>query len=72
LLGVVFYLTLWYTPIERAQRFGFVFLAGPLSGLLGGIVSYVVEEKWGNVADIAAWRWLFVFEVIPPSLTPIY
>ncbi len=64
--GVIFYLTIWYTPAERAKIVGLFMTATTLSGVIGGPVSgYLL-----NIHKFAleGWQWLFILEGIPAIL----
>lgn len=54
--GIIFYLTLWFTPKERAQRLAFIFVAQPLSGILGGLLAYPILNYMDGVGGMAGWR----------------
>jgi MFS family permease len=69
--GVVFYLTRWFTPQERAQRLAWIFAAQPISGLLGGLLAYPILSKMDGLLGLAGWRWLFFLEGFPTILLGI-
>ncbi|KAI9316619.1 major facilitator superfamily domain-containing protein [Dichotomocladium elegans] len=53
------YTTLWYKPNEISSRIGVTYLAGPVSGAFGGLISAAVQliDTKGN---LYGWQWLFV------------
>lgn len=57
---IAYYYTLWYTPEEISARLGVVYLAGPTSGAVGGLISAGVQliDTRGN---LYGWQWLFLF-----------
>lgn len=40
--GIAFFLTKWYKPAERGQRFGYLLAMSPTSAVLGGLFAYGV------------------------------
>ncbi|VDC01569.1 unnamed protein product [Peniophora sp. CBMAI 1063] len=62
--GMVYYLTFWYTPRERAVRAALILACATLAGAFGGAIAYGVGHMNG-VAGLEAWRWLFILEGIP-------
>ena len=62
--GLVFYLTFWYRPEERSLRIAVFLACASLAGAFGGTIAYAVGHMNG-VAELAAWRWLFILEGIP-------
>ena len=63
--GIIFYLTLWFTPKERAQRLAFIFVAQPFSGIMGGLLAYPILNYMDGVGGMAGWRWVFLLEGTP-------
>jgi len=49
-------LTQWFTPRERAQRLAFVFVAQPLSGILGGLLAYPILTFCDGMLGLEGWR----------------
>lgn len=50
--GIAFFLTKWYKPAERGQRFGYLLAMSPTSAVLGGLFAYgVVPLK--NMASVS-------------------
>ncbi len=69
--GIVFYLTFFFTPKERAQRLAFIFAAQPVSGMLGGLLAYPILHSLDGALGMAGWRWVFLLEGSPTVLLGI-
>ncbi|KAI0027953.1 MFS general substrate transporter [Vararia minispora EC-137] len=65
--GMVYYLTFWYTPRERAVRIALILACATLAGAFGGAIAYGVGHMNG-VGGLEGWRWLFILEGIPSCL----
>ncbi|KAI9303057.1 major facilitator superfamily domain-containing protein [Cunninghamella echinulata] len=61
--GIAYYTTLWYRPEEISSRLGIMYLAGPLSGAFGSLISAGVQliDTKGN---LYGWQWLFLISGI--------
>ncbi|KAI8061616.1 major facilitator superfamily domain-containing protein [Gongronella butleri] len=57
--GIAYYTTLWYRPEEISTRLGFTYLAGPLSGAFGGLISYLCQLIDGR-GGLYGFQWLFL------------
>lgn len=64
--GVIYYLTTWYTPAERAKIVGLFMTATAISGVIGSPISGLLLSihKFG----MEGWQWLFLLEGIPSVL----
>ncbi|PIL34436.1 MFS general substrate transporter [Ganoderma sinense ZZ0214-1] len=62
--GMVYVLTFWYRPEERALRIALILASATLGGAFGGAIAYGVG-KLNNVLGIEAWRYLFIIEGAP-------
>ncbi|KAF5344590.1 hypothetical protein D9758_013907 [Tetrapyrgos nigripes] len=62
--GLVYFLTFWYKPEERALRVALILASATLAGAFGGAIAYGVG-KMNGTANLEAWRWLFILEAIP-------
>ncbi|KAI0355551.1 MFS general substrate transporter [Trametes cingulata] len=62
--GIVYCLTFWYKPNERAVRIALIVACATLGGAFGGAIAYGVGLMNG-AAGLQAWRWLFIFEGAP-------
>ncbi|KAJ5404620.1 MFS transporter [Penicillium cosmopolitanum] len=68
--GMVYYLSFWYKPEERALRIAAFLCSATLSGAFGGCIAYGVGFMNG-VGGLQAWRWLFILEGIPSVILGI-
>ncbi len=62
--GVIYYLTYWIAPADRARVVGIFMTAVPISTALGAPLSAAIlrlDGTWG----VAGWRWLFLIETLP-------
>ncbi|KAJ2962747.1 hypothetical protein NQZ79_g2132 [Umbelopsis isabellina] len=61
--GFAYYMTLWYRPNEVSSRLGITYLAGPVSGAVGGLISAGIQliDTKGN---LYGWQWLFLISGI--------
>jgi ACS family tartrate transporter-like MFS transporter len=66
--GVILYLTYWIPTERRARIFGAFLIAVPLSSVIGAPLSGLVLAKMDGIAQMSAWRWLFIVEAIPSIL----
>ena len=62
--GMVYVLTFWYRPEERALRIALVLASATLGGAFGGAIAYGVGRLDG-AHGLAAWRLLFLIEGAP-------
>ncbi|KAI0769698.1 MFS general substrate transporter [Trametes elegans] len=65
--GIVYCLTFWYKPNERALRIALIVGCATLGGAFGGALAYGVGHLDG-VRGLEAWRWLFLIEGAPSCL----
>jgi len=65
--GMIYYLTLWFPPSQRARYVGAFMTAQPLSFIIGGPLSSFILGMDG-VAGLHGWQWLFLIEGLPASL----
>lgn len=70
--GIIFYLTQWYSPPERARRLYWIYLGQPVAGVVGSLLAYVILENMNGVLDFAGWRWVFFLEGIPTVAVGIF
>ncbi|OJT06332.1 hypothetical protein TRAPUB_2794 [Trametes pubescens] len=68
--GIVYFLTFWYKPNERALRIALIVACATLGGAFGGTIAYGVGLING-LAGLQAWRWLFIFEGAPSCLCAV-
>jgi len=65
--GMIYYMSRWFPPAERARATARFMVAIPLSGVLGGPISGALlglDGRWG----LAGWQWLFLLEGLPAVL----
>eukprot|EP01123_Difflugia_compressa_P002136 TRINITY_DN1285_c2_g2_i1.p1 TRINITY_DN1285_c2_g2~~TRINITY_DN1285_c2_g2_i1.p1 ORF type:complete len:389 (-),score=45.91 TRINITY_DN1285_c2_g2_i1:50-1186(-) len=62
--GIVYYLSLWFTPTERAYRLGLFISSIPFSGLVSGLAAYGILQMDGMLG-LRGWQWLFLIEGTP-------
>ncbi|WP_349606374.1 MFS transporter [Cupriavidus sp. DF5525] len=63
--GVLFYLSRWYGPKRIAGAISLVWLAGPVSGILGSPLSTWIMTTFAGVGGLAGWQWMFLLEAAP-------
>lgn len=62
--GIVYCLTFWYKPEERALRVALILACATLGGAFGGAIAFGVGHMNG-AQGLQAWRWLFIIEGAP-------
>lgn len=62
--GMIYCLTFWYKPEERALRIALILASATLGGAFGGAIAYGVGQLDG-VHGLQAWRYLFLIEGAP-------
>jgi len=62
--GVVYYLSLWFTPNERAFRMAFFLSSVNVAGAISGVAAYGLLQLDG-FGNLQGWQWLFLIEGIP-------
>ena len=62
--GMVYVLTFWYRPEERALRIALILASATLGGAFGGAIAYGVG-RLNSAHGIEAWRYLFIIEGAP-------
>ncbi|KAI0314574.1 MFS general substrate transporter [Amylostereum chailletii] len=65
--GMVYFLTFWYTPRERAVRIALILACATLAGAFGGAIAFGVGHM-NRVRGLEAWRWLFLLEGAPSCI----
>ncbi|SMY26146.1 unnamed protein product [Zymoseptoria tritici ST99CH_1A5] len=69
--GVLYHLAFWYPADITALRIAFFYACGQFSGTISGLLAFAISYMNG-VGGLAGWRWVFIFEGIPPILCGIY
>ena len=68
--GLVYCLTFWYKPDERALRVAIISTGAIIGGAFGGALAFGVGTI-NRAAGLQGWRWLFLIEGLPPiALAP--
>jgi MFS transporter, ACS family, tartrate transporter len=65
--GVIFYLRQWFPPAVRAGVLALFATAGPVSGVIGGLISGALLDL-NQRGGLAGWQWMFLFEGMPAVL----
>ena len=65
--GVVFYLSCWLPGSARAGILALLYLAVPMSSVIGSPISAALLRLNGH-HGLAGWQWLFLMEAIPAVL----
>ncbi|KAI0745850.1 MFS general substrate transporter [Earliella scabrosa] len=69
--GIVYCLTIWYKPDERAVRIALTLAGATLGGAFGSAIAYGIGQING-AHGLEAWRWLFLIEGAPAcALAPL-
>jgi sugar phosphate permease len=63
--GVLFYLSRWYGPKRAAGAISIVWLAGPISGIVGGPVAGWLMTGFSGAGNLSGWQWMFLLEGAP-------
>ena len=62
--GIIYYLTRWFPPRERAQTVAAFMTATLAAGIVGGPISGALLSLHG-AGGLAGWQWLFLLEGAP-------
>ncbi|KAH8673212.1 MFS transporter [Ilyonectria robusta] len=68
--GMVYYLSFWYKPQERALRIAAFVCSASLAGAFGGCIAYGVGFM-NRAGGLQAWRWLFILEGAPSVIVGV-
>ncbi len=68
--GMLYYLTFWIPPKERARVFATFLTSTSLAGVIGGPLSAAIL-KMDGFGGIRGWQWLFLTEGIPSVILGI-
>ncbi|WP_170275757.1 MFS transporter [Paraburkholderia megapolitana] len=66
--GVLYYLTQWFPGRQRARAIAWLYIAFPLSGVVGGFLSGHAIASLHNFLGLSGWRWMFVAEGLPTAI----
>ena len=62
--GVIFYLTRWFPPEQRARTVSGFYVSIPLSSVVMGVLAGALLNLQGRLS-LAGWQWLFLVEALP-------
>ena len=66
--GIIYYLTQWYPRHRRATVTSLLYVAVPIAGLSGSILSGLIISELDQVLHLAGWQWMFILEAMPAIL----
>jgi sugar phosphate permease len=66
--GCLLYLSQWFPSARRTRMTAIFFMAVPMSGIIGSVVSGWIMSTFKGVGSLADWQWLFLIEGIPPLI----
>ncbi|KAH8662436.1 major facilitator superfamily domain-containing protein [Xylariales sp. PMI_506] len=69
--GMIFFMSFWYKPEERATRIAVFLCSATLAGAFGGAIAYGVGHING-AHGLEGWRWLFIVEGAPSIALGIF
>jgi len=69
--GVVYYLSLWFTPNERAFRLALFLSSVNVAGAISGLAAYGLLQLNG-FGGLQGWQWLFLIEGIPSIVFGVF
>ncbi|KAI0202331.1 major facilitator superfamily domain-containing protein [Astrocystis sublimbata] len=62
--GMIFFMSFWYKPSERATRIAIFLCSATLAGAFGGAIAFGVGHI-NRAHGLEGWRWLFIIEGVP-------
>jgi len=68
----LYFLGRWYQDRHLGRAISIQQIAGPLSGILAGVLSAEIMTRTDGVLGIAGWRWMFIVEASPAILMGIW
>ena len=70
--GVIYYLTYWFPRSRRATITSIFYLAVPIAGVSGSVLSGFIMSEMDGFLGLAGWQWMFLLEAAPAIvLAPI-
>jgi MFS family permease len=66
--GVTYYLTQWFPRDRRATITSIFYLAVPIAGVTGSILSGFIIAEMEDFLGLAGWQWMFILEAAPAVL----
>lgn len=61
-LGVLFYLSKWYTKKELNLRMSIFYSGSLISGAFGNLIAAGILKGLGHSRGLAPWQWLYIIE----------
>ena len=62
--GIIYYLSIWYPPAQRARAVSWFMVAIPLTIVIGGpLAGYLLAMN--GLGGLRGWQWLFLLEGLP-------
>ncbi|KAI9495156.1 major facilitator superfamily domain-containing protein [Zychaea mexicana] len=68
--AIYYYLSVWYTRKEQAQKVSLFLTSLSLSGAVGGLLAYGIVRMDG-IHGMGGWQWIFIIEAIPTLVLSI-
>lgn len=69
--GCLLLLSYWFPSARRTRMTAIFFMAIPVSGIIGSLVSGWIMSAFDGIGHLANWQWLFVIEGIPPMFLAV-
>ena len=69
--GLILYLTYWYPERHRARIVALLYIAVPLSSVLGGPLSTAIIQHADGLFGLAGWRNMFLLEGLPTVIVGV-
>lgn len=66
--GVMYYLTYWFPRSRRATISSIFYLAVPIAGVSGSVLSGFIMSEMHGFLGLAGWQWMFLLEAAPAIL----
>jgi MFS family permease len=66
--GVMYYLTYWFPRSRRATITSIFYLAIPIAGVSGSVLSGFIMSEMDGWLGLAGWQWMFIIEAAPAVL----
>jgi len=70
--GVMYYLTYWFPRSRRATITSIFYLAVPIAGVSGSVLSGFIMSEMDGFLGLEGWQWMFIIEAAPAvMLAPV-
>jgi MFS family permease len=70
--GMIFYLTYWYPPNQRAKMTAIILMGAMVAGVVAGPVSGLLLTTMNGVTGLHGWQWMFILEGLPTFFFAFY